>query len=136
VEASELHLWVFDMPSLNSKDLRPQPLLKRKDRLQALLSRFDCLAVSVSEVFEDGAKLLAAADRHQLDGVVSKRRGCASTAAPTKHRPRRQLGASQIGEAGCEMRACGRMSVSVRFGHARMVPLSARSPEAIERQSL
>jgi ATP-dependent DNA ligase len=39
-----------------------------------LLTRFDCLAVGFSDVFEDGAKLLAPADRHQLEGVVSKRR--------------------------------------------------------------
>jgi bifunctional non-homologous end joining protein LigD len=73
-EAGDLHLWVFDVLALNGKDVRAQPLLKRKDRLEGLLARFDCPTVRVSEVFEDGIKLLGAAERHELEGVVSKRR--------------------------------------------------------------
>jgi bifunctional non-homologous end joining protein LigD len=73
-EATELHLWVFDVLALNGTDLRPRPLMKRKDRLHGLLARFDCPAVRTSEVFEDGSKLLEAAERHELEGVVSKRK--------------------------------------------------------------
>jgi len=48
-----IHLWAFD--HCVERDLRPQPrLVKRQARLQALLERFGCPAVSLSEPFEDG----------------------------------------------------------------------------------
>jgi bifunctional non-homologous end joining protein LigD len=73
-EPGGLHLWVFDVLTLNGKDVREQSLMKRKERLHGLLARFDCPVVSTSEVFEDGAKLHAAAEHHELEGVVSKRK--------------------------------------------------------------
>ena len=56
------------------RDLRPQPLLKRQTRLQVLLERFGCPAVSLSEPFEDGLALLRVAEQRDLEGIVSKRR--------------------------------------------------------------
>src|SRR5215831_19486706 len=53
---------------------RPQPLVKRQARLQVLLERFGCPAVSLSEPFEDGLALLRVAEKRGLEGVVSKRR--------------------------------------------------------------
>ena len=47
------------------------------DAVQALLERFDCPAVQASEAFSDGVALLRAAEKHGLEGVVSKRRGVA-----------------------------------------------------------
>ena len=69
-----VHPWAFDLPVFNGRDLRPQPLVKRQRRLQALLVRFGCPAVSLSEPFEDGLTLLRVAEQRGLEGVVSKRR--------------------------------------------------------------
>jgi bifunctional non-homologous end joining protein LigD len=46
-----IHLWAFDLLGLNEQDWRPQPLVKRQARLQALLERFGCPAVRPSETF-------------------------------------------------------------------------------------
>ena len=58
----------------NDRDLRPQPLVKRQARLEALLERFGCPAVSLSEPFEDGLALLRVAEERGLEGIVSTRR--------------------------------------------------------------
>ena len=69
-----IHLWAFDLLAFNGRDLRPQPLVKRQARLQALLERFGCPPVSLSEPFEDGLALLRVAEERGLEGIVSKRR--------------------------------------------------------------
>jgi len=69
-----IHLWAFDLLAFNGRDLRLQPLVKRQARLQALLERFGCPAVSMSEPFEDGLALLRVAEQRGLEGVLSKRR--------------------------------------------------------------
>jgi ATP dependent DNA ligase domain len=58
-----IHLWAFDLLALNGQDLCSQPLVKRQARLQALLERFGCPAVSASETFADGMALLRASHR-------------------------------------------------------------------------
>jgi bifunctional non-homologous end joining protein LigD len=72
-----LHMWAFDLLEYNGKDWRQQPLTKRQARLQVLLDRFDCWAILTSFAFDDGAALLRAAETHQLEGIVSKRRDSA-----------------------------------------------------------
>ena len=69
-----LHLWAFDLLTFKGQDLRLQPLVKRRARLAALLDRFGCPAVSLSESFEDGLALLRVAEERGLEGIVSKRR--------------------------------------------------------------
>src|SRR5262245_7592669 len=69
-----VHLWGFDLLAFNGRDLRPQPLVKRRECLQVLLERFACPAISVSEPFEDGLALLRVVEERGLEGVVSKRR--------------------------------------------------------------
>ena len=64
-----IQLWAFDL--LSGRDLRLQPLVKRQAVLQALLERFGCPAVSLSE---DGLALLRVAEERGLEGIVSKRR--------------------------------------------------------------
>jgi bifunctional non-homologous end joining protein LigD len=59
---------------LNGRDLRLHPLMKRQARLQVLLERFGCPAVSLSEPFDDGQALLGVAEQRGLEGIVSKRR--------------------------------------------------------------
>ena len=69
-----IRLWAFDLLAFNGRDFRLQPLVKRQARLQALLERFGCPAVSQSEPFEDGLALLRVAEERGLEGIVSKRR--------------------------------------------------------------
>jgi ATP-dependent DNA ligase len=69
-----IHLWAFDLLALNGQDLCSQALVNRQERLQALLERFGCPAVSMSETFADGIAPLRVAEEHRLEGVVSKRR--------------------------------------------------------------
>ena len=67
-------MWAFDLLELNGRDTRGESLTKRQHRLQGLLTRFGCPAIQASECFNDGLALLAAAEKHGLEGVVSKRR--------------------------------------------------------------
>jgi bifunctional non-homologous end joining protein LigD len=71
---AELHVWAFDLLALNGKDLRKWSLEARQGRLQALVSRFDCPVLLHSEAFNDGEALHSVAEKHGLEGVVSKRR--------------------------------------------------------------
>ena len=71
---SELHVWAFDLLALDGKDLRKLPLERRQARLRALVRRFDCPVLLHSEAFDDGQALLRVAEKHGLEGVVSKRR--------------------------------------------------------------
>ena len=52
--------WAFDLLYLNGKDLRPLPLLDRKERLERLASK-------VRDPW------LSSADRMGLEGIVSKK---------------------------------------------------------------
>ena len=71
---AELHVWAFDLLALDGKDLRKLPLEARQRRLRALVRRFDCPVLLHSEAFDDGQALLQVAEKHGLEGVVSKRR--------------------------------------------------------------
>jgi len=67
-------VWAFDLLALDGKNLRKWSLERRQSRLQALLTRFSCPALLHSEPFDDGEALLRVAEKHGLEGVVSKRR--------------------------------------------------------------
>src|SRR5215467_2559052 len=71
---AELHVWAFDLLALNRKDLRKWSLEARQGRLQTVVSRFDSPVLLHSEAFDDGEALLRVAEKHGLEGVVSKRR--------------------------------------------------------------
>jgi bifunctional non-homologous end joining protein LigD len=71
---AELQVWAFDLLALDGNDLRKLPLERRQARLRTLLSWFGCRAVLASESFNDGLALLRVAEKHGLEGVVSKRR--------------------------------------------------------------
>ena len=72
---SGLCVWCFDLLSLNGRDLRSHPLQQRKAKLEALLLKTgNDATLRLSHTFEDGEKLLAAAARQGLEGIVSKRR--------------------------------------------------------------
>ncbi len=70
-----LVFYAFDLMHLDGVDMRPLPLLKRKDALARLLNRTPTIAtIRLSEsIDESGSVLLKHACRMHLEGIVSKR---------------------------------------------------------------
>ena len=55
-------------------DIRSLPLVERREKLRDVLIHIDDDTLRFSEEFTDPVKLLAAADKMGLEGIVSKRR--------------------------------------------------------------
>jgi bifunctional non-homologous end joining protein LigD len=70
-------VYCFDLLELNGRDLREQPLVQRRARLQALLARAKCNVIRFSEAFPNANDLLAECARLGLEGIVAKRRDSA-----------------------------------------------------------
>jgi ATP-dependent DNA ligase len=70
----ELVFFAFDLLHRDGQDLAPLPLTERRRRLSRLINRSDVPCLHLVEAFDDGAKLLATAERMKLEGIVSKRR--------------------------------------------------------------
>ena len=66
--------WCFDLMMVDGKDVRHEPLEERRARLEALLAGADQDLLRLSEAFDDPMKLLEAAVKLGLEGIVSKRR--------------------------------------------------------------
>jgi bifunctional non-homologous end joining protein LigD len=66
-------VYSFDLLELNGRDLREQPLVQRRARLQALLRRAKCDLLRFSESFPDANALLTECSRRGLEGIVAKR---------------------------------------------------------------
>lgn len=66
--------FAFDLLYRDGHDLRPLSLVERKQRLSRLVRRADIRCLHLVQTFENGKALLAAAEQHGLEGVVSKRR--------------------------------------------------------------
>ena len=66
--------WCFDLMMIEGKDVRHEPLEKRRARLQQILRDADGDLLRFSEAFHDPVKLLQAAMKLGLEGIVSKRR--------------------------------------------------------------
>ena len=64
----------FDCVHLDGRDLRALAWTERNARLQRLTARAGMPQLLAVEHFDDGDRLLAAADDLGLEGVVSKRR--------------------------------------------------------------
>jgi bifunctional non-homologous end joining protein LigD len=73
-QGRELVVYAFDLLHLNGQDLRPQQLIERRQFLERLLKRAKVPSLHLVDAFDDGQKLLEAAEQHSLEGVVSKRR--------------------------------------------------------------
>jgi bifunctional non-homologous end joining protein LigD len=73
-QGRELVIYAFDLLHLNGQDLRPLPLIERRQRLEWLLSRAKVPCLHLVDAFADGQRLLEAAEQPGLEGVVSKRR--------------------------------------------------------------
>jgi bifunctional non-homologous end joining protein LigD len=70
----QLHYAAFDLLWLNGRDLRAQPLIKRKQRLEQLIPANNPTLSRVLAVEEHGRELYEAAQRLDLEGIVAKRR--------------------------------------------------------------
>jgi bifunctional non-homologous end joining protein LigD len=75
-DPARLVFMAFDLLYLDGEDLRPRPLEERRARLQALLAAGRGRQIAFSEALEgDGAKVFAAAESLELEGIVSKKLG-------------------------------------------------------------
>jgi len=63
--------YVFDLLELEGESLVGVALAERRERLEALLQ--ESATVKLSAAFDDGAALLAAAERQGLEGILAKR---------------------------------------------------------------
>jgi bifunctional non-homologous end joining protein LigD len=70
----EFCLWAFDLLSIDGHTVTDKALFQRRNALQELLNETDEQGLQFSLAFEDPTKLLAAAERMGLKGIVSKRR--------------------------------------------------------------
>jgi len=71
-EWSGLALYVFDLLEVEGRPLVERPLIERRAELERLLDRRN-RCVRLSEAFEDGEALLAAAEEQELEGIIAKR---------------------------------------------------------------
>jgi ATP-dependent DNA ligase len=69
-----LHYAAFDVLWLNGRDLRAQPLIKRKRRLEQLIPTNNSTLSRVLAVEDHGRELYEAAQRLDLEGIVAKRK--------------------------------------------------------------
>jgi bifunctional non-homologous end joining protein LigD len=67
-------VYCFDPLELNGRDLREQPPVQRRARLQALLARAKSDLLRFSESFPDANVLLSECSRRGLEGIVAKRK--------------------------------------------------------------
>jgi bifunctional non-homologous end joining protein LigD len=73
-KGQQLCVWAFDLLELNGRDLREEPLMKRKAELKRLLNKTADIRLRYLESFDNAEKLLAHAEALGLEGIVSKRR--------------------------------------------------------------
>ena len=78
----DLAVWAFDLLFHNGRDVRDLPLVERKDLLMVLIMGAGESRLRLSDGFDDGVELLAAAERMGLEGVVSKRRDSTYRSGP------------------------------------------------------
>ena len=64
-------VYCFDLLQLNGRDLREQPLVQRRARLEALLKRTKCNVIRISETFPNANDLLAECVRLDPEGIVA-----------------------------------------------------------------
>ena len=69
-----LHYAAFDLVWLNGKDLRDQPLARRKQRLERLIPTTTPILSRVFSIQGRGRDMLGAAQQLDLEGIVAKRK--------------------------------------------------------------
>jgi bifunctional non-homologous end joining protein LigD len=70
--SSTLVYYVFDLIELEGQPLLDLPLTERRTRLEKLIDRRN-RSVRISEAFDDGDALRAAAEEQKLEGIIAKR---------------------------------------------------------------
>jgi bifunctional non-homologous end joining protein LigD len=80
----DLAVFAFDLLHHNGEDLRPLALIDRRLQLTELVARSNVRCLHLVWGFDDGAKLLKAAERHGLEGIVSKRQASAYSSGPSR----------------------------------------------------
>jgi bifunctional non-homologous end joining protein LigD len=68
----DLCAWCFDLLEINGHGLRRRKLVERRAMVRHLLIKADDHRLRFSEAFPDPVKLLAAANKAGLEGIVSK----------------------------------------------------------------
>jgi bifunctional non-homologous end joining protein LigD len=81
---NELAVFAFDLLHYDGIDFRRAPLIERRLQLTQLVARTEVHCLHLVQGFDNGAKLLAAAERHGLEGVVSKRQASAYRSGPSR----------------------------------------------------
>jgi bifunctional non-homologous end joining protein LigD len=71
--SKEIHYRAFDLLWLNGRDLRPLPLLARKDKLKRLLPARSPHMLYVDHVRATGTELYQVVCRLDLEGIVAKK---------------------------------------------------------------
>jgi bifunctional non-homologous end joining protein LigD len=79
-----LAVFAFDLLHHDGDDLRSIPLIDRRLQLTELMARSNVRCLHLVWGFDDGAKLLEAAERHGLEGIVSKRAISAYSSGPSR----------------------------------------------------
>jgi bifunctional non-homologous end joining protein LigD len=79
-----LCLVAFDLLHLNGVRLTPIAIEERKATLKSMVARIGSPYFQFSDSFDDPEKLLEACVEHDLEGIVSKRRGSAYQSGPTR----------------------------------------------------
>ena len=83
--ASDIVMFVFDLPFLGEMDLRAVPLSARRGLLEALFAERDSETVRLSQAFDvQPAQLLRAACQMGLEGVIVKRADATYTSGRTE----------------------------------------------------
>jgi bifunctional non-homologous end joining protein LigD len=80
----ELVVYAFDLLHRDGNDLRPLPLIQRRQRLERLLAGAEISCLLLVEAFDDGEELHKATDRLHLEGIVSKRRSMPYCSGPCR----------------------------------------------------
>jgi bifunctional non-homologous end joining protein LigD len=84
LEPNELAFFAFDLLHRDGNDLVGLPLRDRRRRLERLLARAEIPCLHLVEAFDDGPALFTAAERHGLEGIVSKRVTSAYQSGPSR----------------------------------------------------
>jgi bifunctional non-homologous end joining protein LigD len=80
----QLAVFAFDLLHYDGKDLRPLPLIDRRLKLTELVARSSIHCLHLVQGFDNGAKLLDAAELHGLEGIVSKRQTSRYSSGPSR----------------------------------------------------
>ena len=75
-EEPEFVFFAFDLLHWDDDDLRSLPLAERRQHLVRRVSLSEISRLHLVQIFNDGDRLLAEAERMELQGIVSKRWGC------------------------------------------------------------